>query len=60
MSYHPQVRQDDLTIKETGTDLVVYDARQRRAHRLNKTAATVFRHSDGTRAVQEIALLLPD
>jgi len=58
MTYQPEVRRDELTIREVGQELVVYDDRHRRAHRLNKAAASILRASDGTRTVDEIALLL--
>jgi hypothetical protein len=38
--------------------LLVYDQEQHRAHCLNRTAASVFRHADGTRTVADLALLL--
>jgi coenzyme PQQ synthesis protein D (PqqD) len=60
MSYKPQVRRDELMIREVGQELVVYDARHRRAHRLNKAAAPILQASDGTRTVGEIATLLSD
>jgi hypothetical protein len=59
MSYKPKVRQDELTVREVGQELVVYDARHRRAHCLNKAAAPILQASDGTRTVDEIAGVLP-
>jgi Coenzyme PQQ synthesis protein D (PqqD) len=60
MSYKPEVRLVEMTMQEVGDELVVYDSRHRRAHRLNETAALVFRFSDGTRTVEDIAFLLTD
>ena len=59
MQYRPKVRRDDLTIQEVEDDMVVYDGRHQRAHRLNSTAALVLRSSDGTRTIREIACRLP-
>jgi hypothetical protein len=58
VTYKPEVRRDELTIREVGPELVVYDARHQRAHRLNKAAAPILRASDGTRTVDQIAFLL--
>ena len=58
MTYKPKVRRDELTIREVGQELVLYDARHQCAHRLNKAAAPILQASDGTRTVDQIALLL--
>jgi hypothetical protein len=58
MQYRPQVRRDELTLEKVGDDLLVYDSRHLKAHRLNSIAAFVLRFSDGTRTVQEIASCL--
>lgn len=60
MPYKPEVRREELTIREVGQELVVYDARHRCAHRLNKAAAPILQASDGTRTVDELALLVSD
>jgi hypothetical protein len=59
MPYRPEMRQDELTVREVGQELIVYDARHRRAHRLNKAAAPILQASDGTRTIDEIASILP-
>ena len=59
MPYIPEIRSEEITVQEVGNELVVYDARHQRAHRLNETITTVFRSSDGTRTVEDIALLFP-
>jgi Coenzyme PQQ synthesis protein D (PqqD) len=59
MTYKPEVR-DGLTIREIGEELVVYDARHRRAHCVNKMAAPILQACDGTRTVDQIAVLLSD
>jgi hypothetical protein len=57
----PQSRRSGLLIRELPDELVVYDQQRHRAHCLNRTAAAVFRHADGTRTVADLARLLdPD
>ncbi len=53
----PQSRRSGLLIRELPEELVVYDQEQHRAHCLNRTAALVFRHADGTRTAAELAQL---
>jgi len=55
---NPQARQDKLLIEEVGDELVIYDRERHNAHRLNRTAALVWRHCDGTVTVAELADLL--
>jgi hypothetical protein len=45
-------------VEPVADDLVVYDRERDRAHRLNRTAALVWRHADGERSVAELADLL--
>ena len=59
MTYKPEARKDGLTIREVGDELVVYDAEQQRALRLNATAAEILKQCDGTRTTEEIAAKLP-
>ena len=54
----PLARQEGLLIRELPDELLVYDRQEHRAHCLNRTAATVFRHADGTRTVADLARLL--
>jgi hypothetical protein len=54
----PQARRAGLLTRELPDELLVYDLEEHRAHCLNRTAATVFRHADGTRTAAEIARLL--
>lgn len=53
----PQTRRSGLLIRELPNELLVYDQVQHRAHCLNRTAALVFRHADGTRSAAELARL---
>ena len=51
----PQTRRSGLLIRELPDEMLVYDQEQHRAHCLNRTAALVFRHADGTRTVDDLA-----
>jgi hypothetical protein len=51
----PETRRSGLLIRELPDELLVYDQEQHHAHCLNRTAAVVFRHADGTLTVREIA-----
>jgi hypothetical protein len=53
----PQTRRSGLLIRELPDELLVYDQEQHRAHCLNRTAALVFRHADGTRTAADLARL---
>jgi hypothetical protein len=46
-----------LLIRELPDELLVYDQQQHHAHCLNRTAALVFRHADGTRTAADLARL---
>jgi Coenzyme PQQ synthesis protein D (PqqD) len=54
----PVARSADLLPGEIGDELLVYDERDHRAHRLNRTAALVWRSSDGTRTVADLVAVL--
>ncbi len=54
----PVARRDGLLTRELKDELLVYERDEHRAHCLNRTAAVVFRHADGTRTVSDLALLL--
>jgi len=51
----PETRRSGLLIRELPDELLVYDQEQHHAHCLNRTAAFVFRHADGTLTEREIA-----
>ncbi len=55
---YPTARQDKLLVQELGDELVVYDQESDRAHRLNRTAALVWRHCDGRTGVAALAEVL--
>lgn len=54
----PEARKDQLLAQDVGEEMVVYDERTFQAHRLNRTAAAVWRLANGRRSIVEIASLL--
>jgi hypothetical protein len=54
----PRARQDGLLSETVENELVVYDIERHKAHRLNRTAALVWRHANGERSVADMAALL--
>ncbi len=53
----PEARRDVL-VQEVGDEVVIYDREWDRLHRLNPTAALIWRHCDGKTTVTELAELL--
>ncbi|RYX85689.1 PqqD family protein [bacterium] len=56
----PQARHDELFIEDMDGELLVYDAKHFCAHRLNPTAAWIWRHCDGQHTVAQATQLLSD
>ena len=54
----PKARKEKLIVKELADETLVYDLENDRAHCLNQTAASVWKHCDGTTTVGEIAASL--
>src|SRR5438874_1221560 len=54
----PQARREALLVEELPEETLVYDLERHRAHRLNRTAAFVWRQCDGRTSVGEIATWL--
>ena len=54
----PQARQENLVVQELGDETVIYDEKRDHVHRLNRTAALVWRHCDGQRTVADLAGVL--
>jgi hypothetical protein len=54
----PKARQRQLLVQEVGDELVVYDQARNKAHRLNRTAAIVWRHCDGQNKVADLTGVL--
>jgi len=55
----PLARQDRLVVQELSEEVLVYDLDRHRAHCLNRTAALIWRHCDGSTSVAEMARRLP-
>ena len=56
----PIARDEGLLIQELPDEVLVYDLESYRAHCLNRTAASVWRHCDGKKDVRRIAEILED
>lgn len=51
----PDARQDGLLVQEVGDETIVYDQQRNHAHRLNRSAALVWRACNGRRTVADLA-----
>lgn len=51
---------DDLLVHPLDDEIVVYDAERHDAHKLNRTAALVWRSCDGSRTVGDLTSLIRD
>lgn len=51
---NPKAREEGLLTEQIGDEVVVYDQHRKRASRLNKTVALVWRQCDGSKTVSEI------
>jgi len=56
----PLARREGLVVRDLPDETIVYDRKRHQAHCLNRMAALVFRHADGTRSAAEIATLLAE
>lgn len=54
----PHARQDRLIVQELGDETIVYDQQRDHVHRLNLTAARVWRCCDGQHTITDIAARL--
>ena len=54
----PQARQDRLVVQKLGDETIIYDEQRNHIHRLNPTAALVWRHCDGRRTAGDLALVV--
>lgn len=55
---HPMARRTDIIVQALGDGVLVYDEQRDAAHSLNAAAAVVYEHADGTRSVDELAIVL--
>jgi hypothetical protein len=56
---NPNARQDDILTDQLLDETLVYDLQRHKAHRLNKTAAAIWRRCDGQTTIAELAASLP-
>ena len=56
----PRRRKNDLVVQNLLDEVLVYDLRNHRAHRLNRAAAIVWRHSNGKATISQLARILAD
>jgi Coenzyme PQQ synthesis protein D (PqqD) len=50
----PKARKEGIISDEVADEVVVFDRQRKRAHRLNRTLALVWRNCDGTKSVADI------
>ena len=55
---HPKARSYKLLVHDVGGEVIIYDQHRETAHRLNPTAAFVWRHCDGSTSVETLTTLL--
>lgn len=51
----PQARHERIVVQQMGDETVIYDEQRNQIHRLNQTAALVWRHCDGQQTAAELA-----
>jgi hypothetical protein len=56
----PLARKEGLVVQELDDELLVYDRERDVASRLNRSAALVWRHSDGTRTIADLVAVLAE
>lgn len=54
----PIARTEAILIEAVGDELIVYDREAKKAHRLNPTAAFLWRNCDGIRSATDLSALL--
>jgi hypothetical protein len=54
----PKARANGLLFEQVEDELLVYDRERDRGHRLNRTAAAIWRHCDGHRTVDDLVATL--
>ena len=52
---NPTARREKLLIEEVAGELLIYDEANNRAHCLNKSAAAIWKHCNGSRSIDELA-----
>ncbi len=51
----PKARTEGILVQELSDEVLVYDLENHKAHCLNKAAAAVWEHCDGTKSISDIA-----
>ena len=54
----PQRRTEELVVEELAEETLVYDLKRHKAHCLNRSAALVWKHCDGTTTTEEMTAIL--
>jgi len=54
----PQARHERIVVQQMGDETVIYDEQRNHIHRLNRTAALVWRNCDGRRTAADLALVV--
>ena len=55
---YPRARHHGLLVDRVGDETIVFDEERKEAHSLNRMASIVWRYSDGTHSLAEIAAVL--
>jgi hypothetical protein len=59
--HKPKTRQDNVIAEEIQGECVIYDSNNKKAHHLNSTLSWIWKHSDGTRTIDDLATAMrPD
>jgi hypothetical protein len=53
--HKPKTRQDNVIAEDVQGECVIYDSSNKKAHHLNSTLSWVWKHSDGTRTIDDLA-----
>jgi hypothetical protein len=53
--HKPRTRQHNVIAEEIRDECVIYDGNNKKAHHLNSTLSWVWKHSDGTRTIDDLA-----
>jgi hypothetical protein len=56
--HKPKTRQDNVIAEEIHGECVIYDGNNKKAHYLNSTLSWVWKHSDGTRTIDDLAIAM--
>src|SRR5579885_2972956 len=54
----PRARQSDLLLQDMDQELLIYDLKRHKAYCLNRTAALIWKHCDGSNSSEDLRRLL--